>query len=103
LSKIRIPRRFESLEKLKAWLEQDDADTRYADRSYGEMVYILGVRALRDGYILPAFTYLFEGEGYGAVHVHVGDKVYAVVATTDGVVQFWGNVPTLPLDPPPLD
>ena len=53
LKKITYPRHFQSLTELTDWLRQDDTNIEYAGEGYVNLCYILQVKALRDGYLLP--------------------------------------------------
>jgi predicted nucleic acid-binding Zn-ribbon protein len=102
---VKDPRHFNSLTELRNWLEQDNTDTAYADESIYNYIYILQVRALRDGYLLPAhledfdFDYVFDVAGNLA---HIGDGIYIVWPFED-TYDLWFFAIDIPSHPLPLD
>ena len=121
LEKVTDPRHFESLEELEAWLAQDDTDTRVRWESLPpeEKAFILQVRALRDGYLLPAWFEDFNfldgiGDHVDLDHfdmgidfvgnlAYIGDEMYYVFPTDDSIFPFAFGLSPLPSHPLPLD
>jgi hypothetical protein len=105
LQTVKDPRHFTSLQELISWLAQDDTDTAYAGRTATELVLILQVRALRDGYLLPANMEDVDGD-YNVDIVgniaYIGGNGYVVVPGTDDVVEWFRNIPPIPSHPLPL-
>jgi|TARA_B100001971_G_C18170987_1_gene527100 hypothetical protein len=124
LEKVTDPRHFESLEELEAWLAQDDTDTRVRWESLPpeEKAFILQVRALRDGYLLPAwfedFNYM-DVDGAMVDHLdlehfdgiidfvgnlaYIGTEMYYMFPLDDTVFPFAIDSPLIPPHPLPLD
>jgi septal ring factor EnvC (AmiA/AmiB activator) len=106
LQTVKDPRHFTSLQELEAWLAQDNTDIAYPFASSFERAYILQVRALRDGYLLPAnfedidfdFTVDFVGN-----LAYIGNEIYYVWAGDDSTFMWASNTPPLPPHPLPLD
>ena len=104
LKKVKDPRHFASTQELADWLQEDDTDTRYADEDVATHCFILQIRALRDGYLLPALIIeTAGGEILFGSWVAIGDELYGVTAWDDNVwyvgylFQPQGSHP-LPLD-----
>lgn len=104
LKKIQDPRHFDSLAELTNWLAKDDTNTNPAYSTYSDYskAFVLQVKALRDGYLLPAcldwdLTYIYSWN----VAVVEG-TVYSIDPTTDAITQgpTFGNPP--PSHPLPL-
>ncbi len=59
LAKVKYPRHFQTLGELTDWLRADDTDTnaKYASETVTNRAFILQVRAVMDGYLLPAILY----------------------------------------------
>ena len=105
LTKVKDPRHFASLTELVDWVDQDNTDTAYSSKSLIELAFILQVRALRDGYLLPAH---FEdlGGDYYVEYVgnlaYIGDEIY-YVGPQDDDVFLWAYVSPIPSHPLSLD
>ena len=99
LKTVKDPRHFASLQELTDWLNEDDTDTKYKDESMSEKAFILQVRALRDGYLLPAVTSI---DGEGANLAVIGDEEYAVNPNDDDT-EFMYYVEPVSSHPLPLD
>jgi predicted nucleic acid-binding Zn-ribbon protein len=98
LAKVKDPRHFTSLQELEAWLAQDDTDTAYPFLSTAELAFILQVRALRDGYLLPAEVY---AGGVGLNVAYIGSDIY-LVSPEDDFTIWWDTMDSLPSHPLPL-
>ncbi|MCL2150508.1 MAG: hypothetical protein FWH51_06265 [Dehalococcoidia bacterium] len=85
--KISEPRHFYSVEELKAWLLLDDTDTNpdYTSLGLADKAFILQVRALRDGYLLPAAIDADTEHIYSWNTAIIGASIYIVIAGTDEV------------------
>jgi septal ring factor EnvC (AmiA/AmiB activator) len=108
LAAVQDPRHFESLEELGAWLAQDDTDTdiRLAAVPSWERIFILQVRALRDGYLLPANFEDWDGDlivDFWGNLAYIGDDIYWVWAVDDSIFLWAIDMPPVPLHPSPLD
>lgn len=108
LTLIKNPRHFESPSQLRAWLQQDDTDTKYAGEDWANLPYILQLRALRDGYLLPATPYLQSGtlyvknSAYVAGSTEYASSIWYVYADSDEIV-FLSFVQSLPSTPLPSE
>ena len=105
LRNIRSPRHFASLSELTSWLKQDDTNTKYAAKPPMELAFILQVKALRDGYLLPAFMEDIDYDGWYDIYgnlAFIGTKFYVVFPDDDSVVE-WGYGPAMPSRPLPLE
>ena len=100
LNKIKDPRHFNTLQELTDWLAKDDTNTNpaYAALRGAEKAYILQVKALRDGFLLPASLdwdsqYIY----YGNLAI-AGNMLVGVDPTTDTIYQGPNyNIPSHPL------
>lgn len=104
LEKITYPRHFQSLTELTDWLRQDDTNTKYASEEYRNMCYILQVKALRDGYILPVSIDYEEYEDilyYSNVAI-IEDELYWVWPDDD-YTEFAYYITPLPSRPIAFD
>ncbi len=102
---IKDPRHFNSLNELLNWLDEDDTDTAYGSATQIELMYILQVKALRDGYILPVFFQDIDCDGYYDIYgniAYIGNSLYFVDPQDDST-EDWINGPTVPSPPLPLD
>lgn len=98
LSTIRSPRHFTSLSELQTWLANDDTDTRYSSETALNRAYILQVKALRDGYILPvSIHYPGDHTFYSYNTAFVNGNIYIVSSYNDSY-YFYVNPD---IDPPP--
>jgi hypothetical protein len=75
LKNVSNPRHFQSVSELTDWLAKDDTNTMYKDSRPSILAYILQVRALRSGYILPTEV---------SFQVGVADTYWENVAVIDG-------------------
>ena len=103
LEKVQNPRHFETLDELEAWLAQDDTDTKVRWQSLPpeQKVFILQVRALRDGYLLPAWFEDFDFDNiidFVGNLAYIGDEIYYVWPLDDSVAEF-AFVPPIPSHP----
>ncbi len=102
---IKDPRHFNSLAELQNWLAQDNTNTAYASANIYNYSYILQVRALRDGYLLPAFfedwdmDYIADISGNLA---YIVDEIYVVLPFED-LYMLWFVAPDIPSHPLPLE
>jgi septal ring factor EnvC (AmiA/AmiB activator) len=101
LKTIKDPRHFASLTELKDWLQKDDTNTKYPTMEGVQKSFILQVRALRDGFLLPVTFYIDSGNLYVINEAVIGNLVYDVSASTDNVV-FWTICNAQPSHPEPL-
>lgn len=101
IEKLIVPRHFASLEELTAWLSQDDTDTNpvYAPLGLAEKAFILEVKALRDGYLLPASIDADSQHIYSWNIAVIGPSIYVVTASTDAVL-FLANFDIAPAQQP---
>ena len=118
LKKVKDPRHFESLEELKDWLNKDDTDKKYAEqlkdlsvarrqfatlRARYEGAFVLQVKALRDGYILPANESRKTDEIRVSNRAFVGDYMSSVSPLSDSIVRLGRLKWPLPSHPLPLE
>lgn len=105
LKSIKDPGHFTSLSELVDWLDQDDTDWAYPSANSEELIFILQVNALRDGYILPAY-FADPDDDYYVEYIgnlaYIGDEIYYVWAGDDTVFT-WAYVTPIPSHPLPLD
>ncbi|MBT9141475.1 MAG: Peptidyl-prolyl cis-trans isomerase B [Dehalococcoidia bacterium] len=101
LEKVKYPRHFESLAELTDWLYKDDTDTKYADEDIANLSFILQVRALRDGYLLPVRLFVEGEDVYVVNNAVVGDSIYLVWADDDHIewYTYVAPIPSRPLFP----
>lgn len=85
LNKIKDPRHFYTIEELRAWLQRDDTNTNpaYASLSLAEKAFVLQVKALRDGYLLPAAIDADPQHIYSWNVAVIGASIYVVTASND--------------------
>ncbi|RJO60970.1 MAG: hypothetical protein C4542_07505 [Dehalococcoidia bacterium] len=105
LKQVQDPRHFNTLAELQTWLAKDDTNTNpaYTASSSYAKAFILQVKALRDGYLLPACldwdaTYIYSWNA--AV---VGGVAVSVNASTDVITTgptFGSPPPSHPLPMP---
>ena len=98
---IAAPRHFYSVEELNAWLAADDTNTNpdYALLGPAEKSFILQVRALRDGLLLPAAIDADNDHIYSWNVAVVGASIYVVTASTDETL-FLANFQVPPAQRP---
>ena len=98
LNKIKAPRHFYSIEELRAWLQRDDTDTNpaYASLGLADRAFILDIKALRDGFLLPAAVDADTEHIYSWNVAIIGASIYIVTASTDAIQEL----PT-PFEVPP--
>ncbi|MBA7697640.1 hypothetical protein ES703_106307 [subsurface metagenome] len=101
LNKVKDPKHFATLSELVDWLDEDDTDTKYAGKAPSELSFILQVRALRDGYLLPADVDVEGDYYYVSNSARIGDSLYWVFASNDST-QFASYVSPIPSRPLPL-
>ena len=99
LNTAMYPRHFSSVQELRDWLQQDDTDTAYANESRPVLSYILQVRALQDGYLLPADVDIVGGQDWWSNSAVISGVIYWVYAWNDGiaVVDYTSPLPTYPI------
>ena len=102
LKTVKDPRHFASVTELTDWLQQDDTDTQYASASDFQRAFILQVRALRDGYLIPASIYTDTSYIYVINRAVIGDYIYSVWSEDD-YTERWEYIAPLPSHPLPLD
>lgn len=105
LKKVQDPRHFDTVSELTGWLAKDDTNTNpaYASLSSYSKAFILQVRALRDGYLLPACLDWDASYIYTWNAAVVGGNVYSIDPTTDVLTKgpaFSGAPPSHPLPLP---
>ena len=90
LVKIKDPRHFYTVEELNAWLQKDDTNVNPAFAALGlaDKAFILQVRALRDGYLLPAAVDADNQYIYSWNVAVIGAEIYIVTASTDAVTKL---------------
>lgn len=105
LKTVTDPRHFGSVSELSDWLQQDNTDEEYEDlrgSNYLQMSYILQVRALRDGYILPAYVIPLTSTAVWISNIAcIGDTLYLVEAGDDSVDEYFVHT-AVPSHPEPL-
>ena len=74
---------------------EDDTDARYPNGYILAMAYILQVRALMDGYLLPANVRVTDGDKYISNTAAIGDVLYYVIANSDNT-GFYANIQPVP-------
>lgn len=95
LRKLKDPRHFYSLTELQDWLQRDDTDTNpYLEPLRdSERAYILQIKALRDGYLLPAALDFYSQTLYCKNVAIVGGNIYRVDADTDQITLMCITAP----------
>lgn len=101
LKTVTYPRHFASVAELVDWLHKDDTDIKFAGERYCLQAFILQVRALRDGYLLPASLWVENGILWVRSVAVIGDSVYGVWAGDDSVgwLAYIAPLPSHPLSP----
>jgi tetratricopeptide (TPR) repeat protein len=99
---IEDPRHFYTLAELTGWLAKDDTNTNpaYSSLSSYSKAFILQVRALRDGYLLPACLDWDAAYIYTWNIAVVGGTVYSIDPSTDVLTKgpsFSSAPPSHPL------
>jgi len=105
LKQVQDPRHFNTMAELQDWLAKDDTNTNplYASSSPDIKAFILQVKALRDGYLLPACLDWDASYIYSWNAAVVGEVVVSVNAATDAVTEgptFGSPPPSHPLPLP---
>jgi septal ring factor EnvC (AmiA/AmiB activator) len=101
LTSIKAPRHFNSLSELNAWLAMDNTDTLYSTQPPLTRVYILQVRALRDGYILSALTYMTSTTTFSSYCLAlIDDTLYGINTYNDTVAPDISGIVTPPPSQP---
>ncbi len=93
LNKVKSPRLFQSTQELADWLYEDDTDTRYASETGTVMSYILMIRALRDGFLLPVDVDYVGDTPYVSNAAIIGDSFYWIYSWDDDFVWVDWIVP----------
>jgi chromosome segregation ATPase len=104
LNKIKDPRHFSSLEELTSWLAKDDTNTNpaYAGLTLSEKAFVLEVKALRDGYLMPVGLDADTQFIYSWNSAVVSGFLFIVNANDDSLTQL-GMFPAVPaVHPLPL-
>lgn len=102
LKKVQDPKHFATVAELIAWITKDDTNTKYASESQWQKTFILQVRALRDGYLLPVIPMIAQDGSTNPRNMAViGDWLWVVNASDDSMVQR-STVQPLPSHPLPL-
>lgn len=85
LTKIKSPHHFYTIEELRDWLERDDTNTNpeYGLLGPADKAFILQVKALRDGFLLPAAVDADTEHIYSWNIAVIGPSIYVVTAETD--------------------
>jgi TolA-binding protein len=103
LTKVENPRHFNSVQELTDWLAKDDTNTNpaYSSLSTAAKAYVLQVKALRSGYLLPAFLVLDSTGTYilAANLAVVGANIYLVDPSSDATSPYLSFATALPLQP----
>lgn len=99
LRQVKYPRHFTSVEELTAWLQKDDTDTK--DEPLIQHAFILQVRALMDGYLLPVSFYWHEGELWVVNRAVIGGNIYGVGVRDDRIELSFDGIELLPARPIP--
>jgi chromosome segregation ATPase len=104
LNRIMDPRHFDSEEELTAWLAKDDTNTNpaYASLGLAEKAYVLQVKALRDGYLLPVSLDADNQYVYSWNTAVIGGAIYIVSAGNDSVTALASFGIAIPSHPLPL-
>jgi|TARA_Y100000294_G_C8522159_1_gene323353 hypothetical protein len=109
LNFVKDPRNFKSLEELEDWLAEDDTDSnlRYDEIPSTEIAFILQIKALRSGYLLPAWFEDFDMDGaldYVGNLAYIGTEIYYIWAEDDIIfLMITTDVPLIADHPLPLD
>jgi hypothetical protein len=101
LKKVEDPRHFSTVAELTDWLAQDDTNKVYANERPSTIGYILEVRALRAGFILPVSVWIQNNIIYFGNVAVIGDSLYDVDASKDAINKFATFQP-IPSHPLPL-
>ena len=100
LNTVMYPRHFNSVQELADWLQQDDTNT-LEDIEPANWSFILQVRALQDGYILPVTVAIDFGTQtvYWANFAVIADEIYFVYADGDTLdwICYISPIPSCPI------
>ena len=104
LAELRIvqdPRHFYSIEELRDWLARNNvnANPEYASLGLADKAFILQVKALRDGYLLPAAIDADEQHIYSWNIAIIGASIWVVIADTNETM-FLANFEVPPAQHP---
>lgn len=102
LKKLSSPRHFQTLTELNDWLRKDNTDIEYAFESYGNQAFILQIRALRDGYLLPVYAYTDASSVYFGNTAFIDGEIYNVYAEDD-YIEFYDYGTILASQPLPSE
>jgi hypothetical protein len=102
LRKVEDPRHFSSVAELTDWPDQDDTNRVYANERPSVISYILQIRALRAGYLLPVEIGWDNDNLYFENIAIIGDTIYEVDPTDDGIYRGLSGFQPVPSHPLPL-
>ncbi|MBN1644407.1 MAG: hypothetical protein JW856_06285, partial [Dehalococcoidales bacterium] len=101
LKKIKYPKNFTTAAELTDWLVQDNTNTAYATANPIQKCFILQVRALQSGYLLPAYV-LVDATSYLAINfAMIGESMYLVDPDNDDVILYAMGFPIMTTYPIP--
>jgi uncharacterized protein YoxC len=103
LKTIKYPKHFTSVAELTSWLVKDNTNTSYSTASEAQICYILQVKALQSGYILPAFVLPSGSTFYYFNFAIIGGNLYLIDPSSDDVALLDNGLPVLttyPVTPP---
>ncbi len=103
VKKVKDPRHFASTQELADWLQKDTTDEEWTLDDHTNYCYILQVRALRDGFLLPVSYEYFDEELYPYNIAVIGTEVYYVSVEDDYTIEVYFLYKALPSHPLPLD
>jgi uncharacterized membrane-anchored protein YhcB (DUF1043 family) len=102
LKKVEDPRHFATVAELTDWLAQDDTNKVYANERPSIKGYILQIRALRAGFLLPVTISYENNTLYFDNIAIIGDSIYDIDASTDAIYKLLSGMQPVPSHPLPL-
>jgi septal ring factor EnvC (AmiA/AmiB activator) len=102
LKKVEDPRHFATVAELTDWLAQDDTNKVYANERPSIRGYILQIRALRAGFLLPVMISYENNTLYFDNIAIIGDSIYDVDSSDDAIYKVLSGMQPVPSHPLPL-
>ena len=99
LEKVKYPRHFGSLAELTDWLRKDDTDTRHAGEDLLHQSFVLQVRALRDGFLLPVSIQSTPEVIPATNRAVIEGAIYMIWPSDDSISRLYDYIPHIPSRP----
>jgi hypothetical protein len=102
MKKVEDPRHFATVAELTDWLAQDDTNKVYSNERPSIRSYILQIKALRAGFLLPVTISYENSTLYFDNLAIIGDSIYDVDASNDAIYKLLSGMQPVPSHPLPL-